>query len=51
MVLVDNHKPFGFHYHDKLPELNSSRRVIHTDSWKEAWVMFQKMCKEVLNEL
>jgi hypothetical protein len=50
MALVDNHKPFGFHYHDRLPDIHKSREAIHTDSWKDAWVKFQEICKEILNE-
>jgi hypothetical protein len=51
VALIDNHKPYGFHYHDKLPEQHDSRVQIHTDSWQEAWVKFQEICKEILNEL
>jgi len=51
VVLVDNHKPFGFHYHDKLPDNIKSRVHIYTDSWQEAWTKFQEICKEILNEL
>lgn len=50
VALMDNHKPFGFHYHNKLPALHDSRESIDTDSWQEAWVKFQEICKEILNE-
>ena len=36
-VLIDNHTPYGFHHHDKLPNDPDSRKSLHFDSWQEAW--------------
>lgn len=49
VVLVDNHRPFGFHSHDELPENHDDRTELHIDNYKEAWTIFQGKCKEILN--
>ena len=46
MVLVDNHEPYGFHCHDKLPKKHDSRQEINVDKWQDAWKFFQTKCKE-----
>lgn len=48
VVLIDNHKPFGFHSHDKLPEDHDFRGPLHLDDWSEAWKIFQTKCREIL---
>ncbi len=48
VVLVDNHKPFGFHSHDALPENHGYRVQLHLDDWREAWKVFQVKCQEIL---
>lgn len=48
VVLIDNHKPFGFHSHDKLPQNHDFREVLHVDNWREAWKIFQAKCQEIL---
>ena len=48
MVLIDNHKPLGFHSHDELPEKHDFRRPLNLDDWKEAWKVFQIKCREIL---
>ena len=48
MILIDNHAPFGFHSHDKLPEDHDFRTPLHMSDWKEAWGIFQEKCREVL---
>lgn len=50
VVLLDNHKPYGFHYHDQLPSEHDSRIQISTELWSEAWNELEKLCKEILNE-
>jgi hypothetical protein len=46
-LLIDNHEPFGFHVHDKLPtDQNSRRRLETTDHW-EALAEFLKMAEEI----
>lgn len=48
LVLIDNHQPFGFHSHDKLPTYHNSRTILHITDWREAWNIFQVKCKEIL---
>jgi hypothetical protein len=46
IYLIDNHIPYGFHEHDRLPGNHESRSPIHVKSWQEAWVKFQEKCRE-----
>ena len=48
VVLIDNHRPFGFHSHDKLPQDHDFRCSLHIEDWREAWKIFQKKCQEIL---
>lgn len=48
VVLIDNHKPFGFHSHDKLPENHDYREPLHLTDWNKAWSIFQAKCREIL---
>lgn len=48
VVLIDNHRPFGFHYHDKLPRNHNFRQPLHIVDWKVAWDIFQTKCQEIL---
>ena len=47
LYLIDNHAPYGFHEHDKLPSLHDSRINIHVKNWQEAWDKFQVKCREL----
>jgi hypothetical protein len=48
ILLLDNHEPYGFHYHDKLPNDHDSRVRIMTLNWSEAWIVFDEKVKELL---
>ena len=50
ILLIDNHEPFGFHWHDKLPNIHDSRKKIWATNWMEAWDIFDKKLKELINE-
>jgi hypothetical protein len=50
VYLIDNHEPFGFHEHPKLPADRETRRIVHASSWDEAWVLFEKKIEEILDE-
>ena len=50
VLLIDNHAPYGFHIHNKLPEIHDSRVGIKTSDWKEAWYNFDKFTKELMDE-
>lgn len=47
LYLIDNHAPYGFQEHDKLPSLHDSRINIHVKNWQEAWDKFQVKCREL----
>jgi hypothetical protein len=48
VVLIDNHRPFNYHEHDKLPEEHNSRKRIEANNWQEAWQLFDLKVKEVI---
>lgn len=50
ILLIDNHEPFGFHYHDRLPTVHDSRLSIHISNWCDAWNIFDEKLEEMLNE-
>lgn len=50
VILMDNHEPFGFHEHHKLPADKNKRRELGTKDWKEVRRIFQEKCKEKFNE-
>jgi hypothetical protein len=50
VLLVDNHDPFGFHSHPDLPEVHEKRVELDVRNWKEAWILFDIMVKELINE-
>jgi hypothetical protein len=50
VLLIDNHEPFGFHEHPKLPENHDIRRFLKVDNWQDAWNIFDVKLKELLDE-
>jgi hypothetical protein len=48
LILIDNHPPYGFHEHDRLPHQHDSRALLETLDWEEALMIFQGRCREVL---
>ena len=50
VFLIDNHEPFGFHEHPKLPEEHDVREIIHASEWSQAWDIFDARTRELLNE-
>ena len=50
IFLIDNHEPFGFHEHQKLPDVHDAREIIHATEWSQAWYIFDARVKELLNE-
>lgn len=50
VILIDNHAPFGFHEHPRLPNVHNYRRTIHTIRWQDAWLEFEKRLQEILDE-
>ncbi len=50
VYLIDNHEPYGFHEHPKLPADHDIRKMVHASSWYEAWEIFDKKIEEILDE-
>ncbi len=50
VLLIDNHAPFGFHEHPRLPVEHDFRRILHITTWQEAWNEFENRIEDVLNE-
>lgn len=50
ICLIDNHEPFGFHEHDRLPFEHDSRTILHVKNWQEAWSIFDQKLKEIFYE-
>lgn len=48
VILIDNHMPFNYHEHDKLPDDHNSRLSIDASNWQEAWRIFDLKIKEIL---
>lgn len=49
-VLLDNHEPFGYHLHTKLPEDKNFRVSVDVKNYSEAIRLFFKEAKKVNNE-
>ena len=48
IILVDNHAPYGFHVHERLPVEQGHRRRLPTTDYLEALDEFQRLVAEVL---
>ena len=48
-LLVDNHEPFGFHLHTRLPEDHSVREILPTTDYNEALQIFLKEVERIVN--
>lgn len=48
-LLVDNHEPFGFHMHTRLPEDHSVREILPTTDYNEALQIFLKEVERIVN--
>ena len=48
-LLVDNHEPFGFHMHTRLPEDRSIREILPTTDYNEALQIFLKEVERIVN--
>ena len=49
-VLLDNHEPFGYHLHTKLPEDKSFRVGVDVKNYIEAIRLFFREARKVYNE-
>lgn len=49
-ILVDNHSPFGFHAHTRLPKDKSHRQKLATNDYLEALDEFWRLVSEVLQD-
>lgn len=48
-LLVDNHEPFGFHMHTRLPEDHSTREVLPTTDYNEALQIFLQEVERIVS--
>lgn len=49
LLLLDNHEPFGYHIHTKLPEDSDYRISIEVKSYAEAIEIFLKQVERLMN--
>lgn len=49
-LLVDNHEPFGFHMHTKLPEDKSHRVKLDVKDHNEALALFVKEVERIVRD-
>lgn len=47
-ILVDNHSPYGFHVHTRLPSDKTHRVPLETTDYREALREFRRLVAEVL---
>ncbi len=49
-LLLDNHEPFGYHVHSKLPVDKNFRQLLNFNNYYEAINFFNDEVKRILNE-
>ena len=49
LLLLDNHEPFGYHIHTRLPEDKDFRISVDVKNYTEAVQMFLKQAKRLVN--
>lgn len=49
-LLVDNHSPFGFHIHTRLPHDKETRVMLNVKSYEEAFKEFKIIARRIINE-
>ncbi len=49
-LLLDNHAPFGYHLHTKLPEDKNFRLSVNVKTYNEAISLFFKLARKVKHE-
>jgi len=47
-LLVDNHQPFGFHMHTKLPRDKDHREILDVKDHKEALAFFMTEVERII---
>lgn len=50
LLVVDNHEPFGYHMHTRLPYDKSFRVIIKVSSYEEAISLFMHEVQKVIND-
>ena len=50
ILLIDNHKPLGFHIHNELPQNHESRKKLYVENWQDTWLIFSQKIKEIVDE-
>lgn len=49
-LLIDNHEPFGFHTHSKLPDQKKHRERMETTDYREALKLFFSEVRRIISE-
>ena len=49
-LLLDNHEPYGYHLHTKMPYDKAHRALIHVRGFEEAIEFFMDEVQKVINE-
>lgn len=49
-ILLDNHEPYGFHLHTRLPEDHDFRVSLNISDYEEAIQMFFKEVRKVVSD-
>ncbi len=50
VLLVDNHEPFGYHMHTRLPYDKNYRVTLKVNSYEEAIALFMNEVQKVIND-
>jgi len=50
LLLLDNHEPYGYHFHPLLPDDKKFRLTISINSYEEALEIFFREVKKVVNQ-
>jgi hypothetical protein len=50
LLLLDNHEPYGYHFHPLLPDDKKFRLTISINSYEEALEIFFREVKKVVNK-
>ena len=47
-LLVDNHEPFGFHMHTRLPHERDHREALNVSDYREALRLFEREVERIV---
>ena len=50
ILIVDNHAPYGFHSHTRLPDCKQTREALAVSNYQEALEYFLQNIREIIRE-